>query len=94
MFSFIKKANIANFADNNTIYAASKDTTSLLEILKFKREEGINWFGTSHMFPNPDKFQAIVVRHNKNVSQNYTLKVNNIEIQSKNSVKLLKLIIN
>ena len=46
------------------------------------------------MFPNPDEFQAIIVDHNKNISQNYTLKVSNIEIQSKNSVKLLKLIIN
>ena len=41
------------------------------------------------MFENPDKFQAIVVYHDKNVNENYTLKVNNIEIESKGSVKFL-----
>ena len=28
LFLFIKKANLANFANNNTIYAVSKDTTT------------------------------------------------------------------
>ena len=28
LFLFIKKANFANFANNNTIYAVSKDTTA------------------------------------------------------------------
>ena len=41
------------------------------------------------MFANPDEFQAIVVHCNKNIIENCTLKVNNIEIESKNSVKLL-----
>ena len=41
------------------------------------------------MFANPNKFQAIVVHHNKNTNENYPLKANNTEIESKNSVKLL-----
>ena len=41
---------------DSTIYAASKDLTSLLEILKFKLEEATNWFETNHMLANPDKF--------------------------------------
>ena len=41
------------------------------------------------MFANSDKFQAIVVYYNKSINENYTLKVNNIEIESKTSVKLL-----
>ena len=41
------------------------------------------------MFTNPDTFQAIFGHHNKNINKNYTLKFNNIEIESKNSVKLL-----
>ena len=89
MVLFIKKANLANFADDNTIYATSKDITSLLEILKSESEEAINWFETNHMFANPNKFEAIVVHHNKNINENYTLKVSNIEIESKNSAKLL-----
>ena len=44
---------------------------------------------TIHLFENPDKFQIIVVHHNKNINEKYTLKVNNIEIESKGSIKLL-----
>ena len=43
------------------------------------------------MFANPDKFQAVVVHHNKNINKNYILKFNNIEIESKTSVNLLVL---
>ena len=41
------------------------------------------------MFANSDKFQATVVHHNKDINQNYPLQVNNFEIETKNSVKLL-----
>ena len=41
------------------------------------------------MFANSDKFQAIVVHHNKHINENYTLKANNIEIESKKFCKLL-----
>ena len=44
---------------------------------------------TIHLFENPDKFQIIVVHHDKNINEKYTLKVNNIEIESKGSIKLL-----
>ena len=89
LFLFTKKANFANFADDNTIYATCKDITGLVEILKSGLEEAINWFETNHIYSNPDKFQAIAVHHNKNINENYTIKVNNIEIESQNSVKLL-----
>ena len=70
---FIKKANLANFAGDNTMYAASKDITSLLEILKFASEEAIKWFENNHMFVKSDNCQAIVVHYNKNINENYTL---------------------
>ena len=41
---------------DNTINTASKDLTSLLEILKSKLEEATNWIETNHMLANPDKF--------------------------------------
>ena len=34
LFFFIKEAELANFADENTIYVGSKDLTELLEILR------------------------------------------------------------
>ena len=89
LFLFIKKANLANFADDNTLYPASEDITSLLERLKSESEETINWFKTNYMFANPNRFQAVVAHHNKNINETYILKVNNTEIDSENSVKLL-----
>ena len=89
LFLFIKKANLSNFAENNTTYTTSKDITSLLKILKSKSKEAINWFETNHMFAYPNKFQAIAVHHSKSINENYTSKVNNTEIESKNFVKLL-----
>ena len=50
-----------------------------------------NWFETNHMFAYPDKFQAIAVHHNKNINENYTLKVNNTEFVPNIFVKLLGL---
>ena len=80
---FIKKSNLANFTDDCTIYAASKDITSLLEILKFESEEAISCFEANHMFANPDRFQAIEVTIAK------TLMRTTPQIESNNSVKLL-----
>ena len=49
----------------------------------------MNWFETNPKFANPDKFQAIIVHHNKNTNENYTLKVNNIEIEPKKAANQL-----
>ena len=67
LFLFIKKTNLANFVDDKTIFAASKDMASLLEELKFESEGAINWFETNHVFSNPDKVQTIVVQYKKNI---------------------------
>ena len=85
MFLFIKKPDLA--------YIQSlKDITSLLEILKSKSEEATIWFETDPIFANTDKFQVIVVHHNKNTNENYSLKVNNIEIESKKEANQLQAI--
>ena len=85
-FLFIKKANLGNF--DNLIFPASQDI-SLREMLKSKSQEAINCFDTNLMYTNPDTSQAIAVDHNRDTNENYTLKASNIEIESKNSVKLL-----
>ena len=42
LFFFIKEAELANFADDNTIYVGSKDLTELLEILQKECETALN----------------------------------------------------
>ena len=88
-FSFIKRANLANFADDNSIYATSKDIASFLETSKSESEKAINWFEKTTFLQIPIGFKPLLFTIIKNINEKYTLKVNNIEIESKNSVKLL-----
>ena len=41
---FINEAKLANFADDNTIYAAKRDLNELLRLLEKEREVAIKWF--------------------------------------------------
>ena len=54
-YSFSKEAELANFADDSTIYVGSKDLTELLEILQKECETAM--FKTNNIIANPDKFQ-------------------------------------
>ena len=58
---FTKEVELANFADNNTIYVGSKDLAELLETLQKECETAINWFKTNNMNVNPDKFQSMII---------------------------------
>ena len=69
LFFFIKDAELANFADDNTIYVGSKDLTELLEILRKECETAINWFKTNKMIVNPDKFQSMIKSSKKDLKQ-------------------------
>ena len=42
------------------------------------------------MIVNPEKFLAIVVKKNAKMKDSYPLKINNLTINSENSVKLLR----
>ena len=52
---------LANFADDNTIYAAKRDLNELLRLLKKESEVAIKWFSDNNMIVNPKKFQAITI---------------------------------
>ena len=41
------------------------------------------------MIVNPEKFQAIVVKKNTKVKDSYPLNINDLTINSENSIKLL-----
>ena len=88
LFFFIKDAELANFADDNTIYVGSKDLTELLEILRKECETAINWFKTNKMIVNPDKFQSMIISSKKDLSKS-VLNINGVELTMEPSVKLL-----
>ena len=83
---FINKAKLANFADNNTIYAAK---TELLRLLEKESEVAIKWFSDNNMIVNPKKYRAIIINRQNRSNHNCCLTVNNVEIKSKDSVTLL-----
>ena len=88
LFFFIKEAELANFAGDNTIYVGSKDLTELSEILRKKSETAINWFETNNMIVNPNKFQSMIISSKKDLSKS-VLKINGVELTMESSVKLL-----
>ena len=88
LFFFIKEAELANFADDNTIYVGSKDLTELLEILRKECETAINWFKTNNMIVNPDKFQSMIISSKKDLKKS-VLNINVVELTMELSVELL-----
>ena len=61
LFLFINKAKLANFADNNTIYANNPEMEMLLDFLENESETAIKWFKQNGIIVNVDKFQAMVL---------------------------------
>ena len=87
LFFFIKEAELANFADDNTIYVGSNDLAELLEILRKEYKTAINLFKTNNMIVNPNKFQSMIISSKKDLSKS-VLKINGVELTMESSVKL------
>ena len=86
----LKKSQLYNFADDNTISAEASSTEDLLKILKEESESAVKWFRENNMIVNPDKFQTIVLQNgNKNNNTNIILNTENITFNASKSVKLL-----
>ena len=88
LFLCIKKSYLHNFADDNTITVTCNTLTGLLKTLEEESESTISWFKQNQMIVNADKFQAIIL--NKKESEvKYKLAIDNNDIESTKSVKLL-----
>ena len=86
---FINEAKLANFANDNTIYAAKRDINELLRLLEKESEVAIKWFSDNNMIVNPKKFQAIITNRQNRSNHSCCLTISNAEIESKESVTLL-----
>ena len=49
MFFFIRDTQIANYADDNTLYTVSEDITHLLNILESETNLILDWFRKNEM---------------------------------------------
>ena len=93
LLAVLKKSQLYNLADHDTISVEIKSADDPLKILKEESEPAIKLFRVSNMFVNLDKFQPTVLhKGNKNHNSNITLNIENI-IYNKH-VKISKTILN
>ena len=57
----LKKTDLHNFADDNTIAVVSDQLADLIKILEAEGELSVGWFRKNETVVNSDKFQAIVL---------------------------------
>ena len=87
LFLFLKDVDLANFANDNTIYTANKSIEKLLEVLERESKSAIDWFKINDMIVNPDKFQAMILSSDKK-DKKFQLNINDSTISSEESVTL------
>ena len=57
----LKKTDLHNFADDNTITGVCDQLTDLIKSLEAEGELSVGWFRKNEMVVNSDKFQAIIL---------------------------------
>ena len=89
LIGFIKKSSLYSFADDNTITAFEKDITLLEEALQNEAEIAIQWLKDNSMIAKPGKFQSMIINRFEKMENKHEMHVNNNNITSKHSVKLV-----
>ena len=84
----LKKTDLHNFADDNTITAVCDQLADLIKTLEADGELSVGWFRENEMVVNSDKFQAIILNR-KEAQGAHKLIIDNKEIKTTNSIKLL-----
>ena len=83
----LKKTDLHNFADDNTITAVCDQLADLIKTLEADGELSVGWFRENEMVVNSDKFQAILNR--KEAQAAHELIIDNKDTKITNSIKLL-----
>ena len=88
IFYFASNSNIANYADDNSIYATNNTKQGLLDILEAEATKVLKWFHDNEMKANEDKCHLFIIKNNED-----TVKLGNEEVIAEKSIKLLGLTI-
>lgn len=86
MFHFFKKADLVNYADDNTVTSVQATQPLVVNILKSESRLAINWFTSNQMLANPQKFQAIFMN---SLESDIAIEIDGIKILPEEHVKLL-----
>ena len=88
---WIENAELHNFTDDNTISYTEKSLEELIKSLTSESEKAVQWFKETMMIVNRDNFQAIIIGRKNQLNNPTSIKINDININSENSVRLLGL---
>ena len=86
MFHFITRADLANYADDNTICSEQPTKQQVVEVLRAESNLAIEWFTRNLMLANPQKFQALFLNYKE---ENLTFDLDTVTIIADDVVKLL-----
>ena len=87
MLFFVKNSKVCNFADDNTLYATSKNLSEVLASLELDLGITLDWFETNLMVANPAKFKLMFLGLNQ--KHKLCLEINDKIIPPSDTVKLL-----
>ena len=87
LFFSITKSEVCNFSDDNTLYSSNKDLDHVFNNLYYGLNNVLDWFKLNSLKANPDKFQFMILKANKNKS--FNINIRGMNIPSKNEVILL-----
>ena len=91
IFYFIRSVYIANYADDNALYATENNVKSLLKTLELETNLLLDWFKINERKPNEDKCHLLVINQenvsvtlgNENISCSATAELLGIKIDDK-----------
>ena len=91
IFYFVNKTNIANYADDNSIYSVGDNVIDLLKTLETETNLVLNWFRMNEMISNDDKCHLLVDKCHLLVAKQEKVSVTlgNEIIEAANTVELL-----
>ena len=86
MFYSIKKAELINYADDNTVTPIQPTQKLVVDLLQAESRVAIAWFTLNQMLVNPEKFQAIFINC---VENDIKIEIDGIKLSSEDHVELL-----
>ena len=60
LFLSLENIDIANYADNNTLYSAQKNTETVINIIKTSSQVLYDWFSNNFMTANSSKNRLLI----------------------------------
>ena len=87
LFFELSKTEICNFADDNTIYDCGSSLQTIVANLEHDACNLLQWFKINSLKANPNKFQFMIL--GKNVTETFSLNVNETTIEASSNVVLL-----